>query len=116
MIKIKIQNCYNIGIISAVDYAGGIAGAITGATLKQCINFGTITKASIRATHCYILMNTIITDCYYNCSTSGIDAIQGTKTTENYSETFYTEQLFWDNSIWDFYTDKLPTLKIFVSP
>ena len=83
--KIEIKNCYNSGTISAVDYAGGIAGAVTGAMLKQCINFGLISKASIRATHCYILMNTTITDCYYNCSTSGIDQAQGTKTTENYS-------------------------------
>ena len=53
-----------------------------------------------------------IENCYYNCSTNGIDLIQGTKTTENYSATFYIEQLFWDSAIWDFHTDKLPTLKI----
>lgn len=108
--KINIQNCYNAGTINAVDYAGGIAGYITDATIKQCINLGNISKGELRAIFCYNF-GTTITDCYYNCSTSGIDAIQGTKTTEKYSATFYTEQLFWDSAKWDFHTDKLPTLK-----
>ena len=110
--EISIQNCYNGGNVKGVDYAGGIGGAVTGITIKQSINHGTISSATVRATLCYPLMNPTISDCYYSCGTSGLDAIQGTKTTEKYSATFYTEQLFWDNTIWDFHTDKLPTLKM----
>ena len=108
--KIVIENCYNSGIIKGEYYTGGIAGIASSSTIRQCVNYGTISKGELRAT--IVSSGCTITDCYYNCSTSGIDAIQGTKTTENYSVIFYTEQLFWDNTIWDFHTDKLPTLKI----
>ena len=47
----------------------------------------------------------------YSCCSFRYDEIQGTKTTENYSATFYIEQLFWDSTIWNFHTDELPILK-----
>lgn len=109
--KIDIQNCYNSGNIKGVDYAGGIGGAVSGISIKQCINHGTISNATVRATLCYPLMNPTISDCYYSSGTSGIDAIQGTKITEKYSKDFYTQTMFWSNEIWNFYDDKLPTLK-----
>lgn len=109
--KVDIQNCYNSGNIKGVDYAGGIGGAVSGISIKQCINHGTISNATVRATLCYPLMNPTIADCYYSCGTSGIDAIQGTKITEKYSDDFYTQTLFWSGDVWIFYNDKLPTLK-----
>lgn len=109
--KIDIQNCYNSGNIKGVDYAGGIGGAVSGISIKQCINHGTISNATVRATLCYPLMNPTISDCYYSSGTSGIDAIQGTKITEKYSKDFYTQTMFWSDTVWNFYDDKLPTLK-----
>ncbi len=109
--KIDIQNCYNSGNIKGVDYAGGIGGEVSGISIKQCINHGTISNATVRATLCYPLMDHTIYDCYYSSGTSGIDAIQGTKITEKYSKDFYTQTMFWSNEIWNFYDDKLPTLK-----
>lgn len=112
--KIIIENCYNNGIVTGERYAGGIAGIIFSETIRQSVNYGTISADGLSATIAYPLpgYSLVITDCFYNCSTSGIDAVQGTRTTEKYSETFYTKQLFWDNTVWDFHTDKLPTLKI----
>ena len=109
-----VENSYNSGNVDGNWYVGGIAGLNIGITIRQCFNTGKITSDNISAIFSFALpsYSCTITDCYYNCSTSGIDAIQGTKTTEKYSATFYTEQLFWDSSIWDFHTDKLPTLKI----
>lgn len=113
MTKIDIENCYNSGLIKGEYYTGGIAGIAFSASIRQCANFGTISKGELRATITYIIASasTTITDCYYNCSTSGINAIQGTKTTDLYSKDFYTQTMFWSNEIWNFYDDKLPTLK-----
>lgn len=113
MTKIDIENCYNGGLIKGEYYTGGIAGIAFSASIRQCANFGTISKGDLGATITYIIISasTTITDCYYNCSTSGINAIQGTKTTDLYSKDFYTQSMFWSNEIWNFYDDKLPTLK-----
>ena len=113
MTKIDIENCYNSGVIKGEYYTGGIAGIAFSASIRQCANFGTISKGELRATITYIVASasTTITDCYYNCSTSGINAIQGTKTTDLYSKDFYTQSMFWSDDIWNFYDDKLPTLK-----
>ena len=113
MTKIDIENCYNSGLIKGEYYTGGIAGIAFSASIRQCANFGTISKGELRATITYIVasVSTTITDCYYNCSTSGINAIQGTKTTDLYSKDFYTQSMFWSDDIWNFYVDKLPTLK-----
>ena len=113
MTKIDIENCYNSGLIKGEYYTGGIAGIAFSASIRQCVNFGTISKGELRATITYIVASasTTITDCYYNCSTSGINAIQGTKTTDLYSKDFYTQSMFWSDDIWNFYDDKLPTLK-----
>lgn len=109
--KIDIQNCYNSGNIKGVDYAGGIGGAVIGISIQPSANFATISGATVRATLCYPLGNSTISDCYYSCGISGIDSVQGTKTTDKYSKEFYTELLFWDANVWIFYDDKLPTLK-----
>ena len=109
-----VENSYNSGNVDGNWYVGGIAGLNIGITIRQCFNTGRITSDNLSAIFSFTLpsyMCTII-DCYYNCNTSSVGQIQGTKTTENYSATFYIEQLFWDNTVWDFHTDKLPTLKI----
>lgn len=109
-----VENSYNSGNVDGNWYVGGIAGFNIGIIIRQCFNTGRITSDNLSAIFSFTLPSytcTII-DCYYNCNTSSVGQIQGTKTTENYSATFYTEQLFWDNTVWDFHTDKLPTLKI----
>ena len=106
-----VQNCYNNATVKGNHFVAGIAGYTVGETsIEQCINFGKISCESMTGTIAGY-STFIIENCYYNCSTNGIDLIQGTKTTENYSAIFYTEQLFWDSAIWNFHTDKLPTLK-----
>lgn len=109
-----VENSYNSGNVDGNWYVGGIAGLNIGITIRQCFNTGKITSDNISAIFSFALPSytCAVMDCYYNCSTSGVNQIQGTKTTENYSATFYTEQLFWDNTVWDFHTDKLPTLKM----
>ncbi len=110
--KTVVQNCYNNATVKGNHFVAGIAGYMFGETsIEQCINFGKISCENMTGTIAGY-STFIIENCYYNCSTTGIDLIQGTKTTENYSAIFYTEQLFWDSTIWDFHTDKLPTLKI----
>lgn len=113
MTKIDIENCYNSGVIKGEYYTGGIAGIAFSASIRQCANFATISNGELRATITYIIPSAscTITDCYYSCPTSGIDAIQGTKTSDIYSENFYTQVMFWSDDIWTFYDDKLPTLK-----
>lgn len=108
-----VENSYNSGNIDGNWYVGGIAGLNIGITIRQCFNTGKITSDNISAVFSFALPSytCTITDCYYNCSTSSVGQIQGTKTTENYSATFYIEQLFWDSTIWNFHTDELPTLK-----
>lgn len=108
-----VENSYNSGNVDGNWYVGGIAGLNIGITIRQCFNTGRITSDNLSAIFSFALPSYTcdVMDCYYNCSTSGVNQIQGTKTTENYSATFYTEQLFWDSAIWDFHTDKLPTLK-----
>ncbi|MBE7100888.1 MAG: hypothetical protein E7364_04685 [Clostridiales bacterium] len=112
--KTTIQNSYNCGNIDGNWYIGGIAGLNIGITIRQCFNSGKITSDNLSAIFSFTLPSytCTITDCYYNCSTSSVSQLQGTETTEDYSATFYTEQLFWDNSVWDFHTDKMPTLKM----
>ena len=109
-----VENSYNSGNVDGNWYVGGIAGLNNGITIRQCFNTGKITSDNISAIFSFALPSYMctITDCYYNCSTNGVNQIQGTKTDENYSEIFFTKQLFWDISVWDFHTDKLPTLKI----
>lgn len=113
MTVIDIENCYNSGTIKGKYYTGGIAGIAFSASIRQCANFGTISKGELRATIAYIISsaNCTITDCYYNCSTSGINAVQGTKAADIYSKDLYTQSMFWSDSIWNFYEDRLPTLK-----
>lgn len=109
-----IENSYNSGDVDGNWYVGGVTGLNIGITIRQCFNTGKISSDNLSAIFSFALPSytCTITDCYYNCSTSNVSQIQGTKTTENYSATFYTEQLFWDSTIWNFHTDKLPTLKI----
>ena len=113
MTKIDIENCYNNGIIKGEYYTGGIAGIAFSASIRQCANFGAISKGELKATITYIISsaNCTITDCYYSCSTSGFEAIQGTKVSDIYSKDFYTQTMFWSESVWNFYDDKLPSLK-----
>ena len=109
---VKINNCYNSGNIDGEFYAGGIAGALNPFNITQCINIGTVKADAISATIAHIIISSSVSDCYYNCTTSGVTSIQGEKTTEKYAESFYTEELFWNSKIWDFHTDKMPTLKM----
>ena len=107
-----IQNCYNSGTIKGSLFTAGIAGYMYQEThIEQCVNLGKISSSSITGTIAGY-STFVIDNCYYNCTTSGIDLIQGSKVTDIYSKEFYTEQLFWDNTVWDFHTDKLPTLKM----
>lgn len=113
IIKIDIENCYNSGVIKGESYTGGIAGITFSASIRQCANFGAISKGQFKATITYTISpaTCTITDCYYSCSTSGFEAIQGTKVSDIYSEDFYTQTMFWSESVWNFYDDRLPTLK-----
>ena len=106
-----IQNCYNSGSIKGEIFTAGIAGYMYQETkIEQCVNYGKIsssgTAGTIAGSSTFVIDN-----CYYNCTTTGITLIQGSKTTEKYSKEFYTQTMFWDESIWNFYDDKLPTLK-----
>ena len=110
---LEIQNCYNSGNIKGSYYIGGIAGVAAKTNILQCLNFGNLSNGSLTATICYALpgYTTNIIDCYYNCGTTNINLIQGSKTTEKFAKTFYTEQMFWSDSVWNFFENKLPELK-----
>ena len=107
---LKVQNCYNSGNVEGSYYVGGIAGIAANKNILQCANFGELSCDPIV---CYALpgSTTNIVDCYYHCKTENVDSIQGRKTTEKFSKTFYTEQMFWSNSVWNFFEDKFPQLK-----
>lgn len=113
LVPLEIQNCYNSGNIVGNYYVGGIAGMTFLTNVSQCVNFGALSQGSIIATICPILpgYTANITDCYYNCSTINIDSIQGAETTEKFAATFYVEQMFWDNLIWQFFEGKFPELR-----
>ena len=106
-----IQNCYNNGAIKGKIFTAGIAGYMYQEThIEQCVNFGKIssngTAGTIAGCSTFIIEN-----CHYNCTTSGLTLVQGAKVTEVYSKDFYTQTMFWSDDIWNFYVDKLPTLK-----
>ena len=109
---IHITSCYNSGKIAGNYYAGGIGGCLTAFEISQCANFGEISSSGVSAVLCYILLYpSSIQNCYYNCSTTGLDSVQGTHTDETYSNVFYTDLMFWDQELWVFYEDGFPTLK-----
>ena len=87
--KTVVQNCYNNANVKGNLFVAGIAGYMFGETsIEQCINLGKISCEYMTGTIAGY-SSFVIENCYYNCSTTGIDLIQGTKTTENYSATFY---------------------------
>ena len=110
---LQVQNCYNSGDIEGDYYVGGIAGVAAQVNISQCANFGTLSGGAVMATICYALpgLTANIVDCYYNCVTTSVDSIQGSKTNEKFSKLFYTEQMFWSDSVWEFFEDKFPELK-----
>lgn len=110
---LKVQNCYNSGNVKGSYYVGGIAGMTAKTNILQCVNFGGLSSGSVMATMCHALpgYTTNIVDCYYNCGTAYIDSIQGSKTTEKFAKAFYTEQMFWSDSVWYFFEDEFPKLK-----
>lgn len=107
---ISIFSCYNDGKIYGKYYAGGIIGKAEIFEVKDSANFGNIERGELRAIIGMNIEYASISNCYYNCSTSYIDSVQGTKISDKYSKNFYKNSLFWDERIWEFYDDKLPSL------
>ncbi len=109
---VYVMNTYNSGNITAGRIAAGIAGGNTQYQIYQSANYGTI-DGLMSATYVYTIGQTTarIIDCFYNCPTSGISQVQGTKTTDKFSKEFYTGSMFWSEDVWNFYDDSLPTLK-----
>ena len=107
-----VTNAYNSGSISGKTYTGGLVGLALYLTVNQSINHGSVTSAnysdSTLVTAFYVLS---MNDCYYTCSTSGITTINGTKTNEKYSTELYVDSMFWSTDVWEFSSDKMPTLK-----
>lgn len=113
--NIIVQDCYNSGAITGTRFAAGMIGwGYLGATIRECLNVGTINGdlgVYMFTVDSISNQNLIITDCYYNCSTSGLDGIQGERTDDYYTEFFFTTKMFWDSSVWEFHSNSLPTLK-----
>jgi len=70
-----VKNCYNTGVVSAVDYqAGGIAGAFMESFynhITNCYNYGPVSSQTKTAAICYfVTSNSIITNCHYDDVTS----------------------------------------------
>lgn len=107
-----IQNCYNNGTIKGHIFTAGIAGYMYQEThIEQCVNFAKVTSSDGPTGTIAGWSTFMIENCYYDCTTSGITLVQGTKVTEVYSKDFYTQTIFWSESVWNFYDDKLPSLK-----
>lgn len=113
--NIIIQDCYNSGAITGIRFAAGVIGwSYLGAVIRECLNIGTIKcdgSAYMFTVEAVANQYLTITDCCYNCSTNGLDGIQGIKTDDYYSESFFTTKMFWDSSVWQFHASNLPTLK-----
>ncbi len=138
---IVIANCYNIGeITSSEGNAAGIVSAKKLSQVTNCYNAGTINGktssgiscgcsyiigcinfADVNGVDSYIISNTKnsiypniivgdITLTYY-WNEASANAYQGESTTEKFAKAFYTDQMFWSDSVWTFFEDKLPELK-----
>ena len=90
---------YSAKVNSSKFASGNICYGIS-STIGDSVAYGT-------AKYVFAANASAITNCYYSTGTEE----KATKTSVHYDKDFYLNSLFWTEDTWDFYDDKLPTLK-----
>lgn len=110
----SVTNCYAAGTLKPDAMTGGIAGIFQRGSFNECYTNVVISGGVITGTiNGNETDSSSLSNCYYSGSgTLGYTYLtQGTNTTVHYDKAFYTDSLFWSDSIWNFSGTTYPTLK-----
>ena len=111
----SVTNCYAAGTLkSHTGRTGGIAGIFQRGSFNECYTNVVISGGVITGTiNGNETDSSSLSNCYYSgsCTFASSYLTQGTNTTIHYDKAFYTDYLFWSDSIWNFSGTTYPTLK-----